>query len=190
MVTLVPLEGEEHAREREAMDRLQGKRVQLQAPRCYGTVYEVCATERANVLAYLDHREKGGYTHARVTVFMNAAAMDPVSALVYMATPGNEDWLGPAPTPSLAQQIVACTGPSGRNRDYLLELADALQAIQVHGTAAVAEAKAEEAKVNGSEEDQGKGNKALVATGVSALDLCPHVRELANAVRELIALQQ
>ncbi|WP_438020783.1 gamma-glutamylcyclotransferase [Sorangium sp. So ce315] len=51
------------------------------------------------------------------------------TAIVYMATPDNPDYLGPAPLPVIAAQVLASHGPSGSNVEYVLRLADALAAM-------------------------------------------------------------
>jgi len=49
--------------------------------------------------------------------------------LVYIATATNEAWLGDASTDAIARQIAVSHGPSGPNRDYLLNLATALREL-------------------------------------------------------------
>lgn len=51
-------------------------------------------------------------------------------ALVYIATPSSHNWLGPAPLPAIAAQVVRSSGPSGPNHEYLLRLAECMR--QVH----------------------------------------------------------
>jgi cation transport protein ChaC len=99
-----------------------------QGERCWGIAYQVAAAQEQQVLAQLDHREKGGY--ARVTEAVHDAAGEPFAeALVYIATPDNPNYLGCAPLPDIARQVVHAEGPSGRNDDYVLRLAQALRDI-------------------------------------------------------------
>jgi cation transport regulator ChaC len=88
--------------------------------RCTGVAYLI---EHA-VFDHLDHREKNGYERAAVTLQFAAGEVD---AVVYIATPDNVAFLGPAPLPNIAHQIVASSGPSGTNLDYLLRLAASLR---------------------------------------------------------------
>lgn len=80
-------------------------------------------------MAYLNHREKGGYTTHTVTFYPINTALATLSALVYIATETNPEFLGPAPLDSLAKQVVNSRGPSGCNVQYLLELAEAMRRI-------------------------------------------------------------
>ncbi|MET0330163.1 MAG: gamma-glutamylcyclotransferase, partial [Dyella sp.] len=50
--------------------------------------------------------------------------------LVYIATEENAAFLGPAPEPDIARHIAASAGPSGPNRDYLIQLAAALRELE------------------------------------------------------------
>lgn len=50
-------------------------------------------------------------------------------ALMYLATPANPDYLGPAEPAAIVAQILGARGPSGANVEYLLRLAEALRAL-------------------------------------------------------------
>ncbi|GAB3275466.1 gamma-glutamylcyclotransferase [Parahaliea aestuarii] len=91
---------------------------------CQGVAYRV----ENSVFAHLDHREKNGYQRAPVSITL-AASGATVEGVVYYAAPGNPAFLGEAPLPDMARHIAASAGPSGSNRDYLNQLARALQGL-------------------------------------------------------------
>lgn len=84
-----------------------------------GMAYRVSETVWAEVIAQLDHREKGGYERHEVEL---SAAGDALPGLVYLASAENPSFLGPAPLDEMAAQIRGARGPSGPNLEYLLEL--------------------------------------------------------------------
>ncbi|MEO0321927.1 MAG: gamma-glutamylcyclotransferase [Myxococcota bacterium] len=100
----------------------------LPAPgeRVMGMAYEVDASARADVLANLDHREQGGYARHEASVYGPDQTLVAEGALVYVATPDNANYLGPAPVEAIAKQVVASRGPSGPNDEYVLALDAAL----------------------------------------------------------------
>jgi len=78
------------------------------------------------VFEHLDHREKNGYERVRVRIEFDAQSANGV---VYVARPENPAFLGPAPLGNMAEQINRCVGPSGSNRDYVINLARALRGL-------------------------------------------------------------
>jgi cation transport regulator ChaC len=76
------------------------------------------------VLARLDHREKGGYRRIRLAA--SSPTLGTLDVGTYVAGPGDPNYAGPAPIDEIARCIAERTGPSGTNREYLLELARAL----------------------------------------------------------------
>lgn len=97
---------------------------------CWGVAYRPCTDHLDAVLATLDHRESAGYQRAMVTVAVGSDG-DTLEALTYIAHEDNPQYLGPASLEEMAAQIVACGGPSGRNRDYLIALSEALRARDI-----------------------------------------------------------
>jgi len=92
---------------------------------CWGVAYRIAAAETDAVFAHLDYREKGGYALERVRLlFGDAEAAD---GQVYIATPDNPNYLGPAPEAEIARQAAASHGPSGPNDEYVLRLAETLR---------------------------------------------------------------
>jgi cation transport protein ChaC len=88
---------------------------------------------KEEVLAYLDYREKGGYTRELVDVYTKENESGPTifGALLYRATESNPEYLGHAPLPHIALQIVNSVGPSGKNVEYFLNLAKSMRDMQV-----------------------------------------------------------
>lgn len=90
---------------------------------CQGMAYRITP----DLFGYLDHREKNGYLRFAADMTFDGGAH--AEGLVYIATPENEAWLGDAPARDIARQIARSQGPSGPNRDYLLNLAAALREL-------------------------------------------------------------
>lgn len=91
-----------------------------------GTAYRVAPEHRDAVLRRLDHREQGGYDRAFVDVHGITDDTTFARAILYLATPDNPNWLGPADLEAIAAQVRRSRGPSGPNDEYVLRLADAL----------------------------------------------------------------
>ena len=95
--------------------------------RVLGAVFAVAHDELDTVLSYLDLREQAGYE--RRTHQIDLLEGGRISALVYLATPANPSWLGPAPARTIAEHVTRSRGPSGWNRDYVVGLAEALRTL-------------------------------------------------------------
>ena len=93
--------------------------------RCFGVAYRVPEVEVDRVLAGLDHRERGGYERHRLELHFGDGTQVP--GLVYIATPANPNYLGPAPLDQIAAQVSRACGPSGSNAEYVRELARSLR---------------------------------------------------------------
>ena len=104
---------------------------------CWGRAYFVGPREERGVLARLDKREQQGYVRMDVELSLchpdrgvvHEKRLAPTAGLVYIATPDNKDYLGAAAISAIAQQVMAARGPSGRNLEYVLKLAEALRAV-------------------------------------------------------------
>ncbi|KAI1298687.1 Cation transport regulator-like protein 2 [Mortierella claussenii] len=101
----------------------------------WGVAYKIPESKVAATKAYLDHREKNGYETHFVDVFQPNSNIPVVEkAIVYIGSTDNSEFAGPAPLDSIAKQIYTSHGPSGANRDYLLNLAHALRIVAPTGT--------------------------------------------------------
>ncbi|RKR03520.1 cation transport regulator ChaC [Kushneria sinocarnis] len=90
---------------------------------CDGMAYLITPA----VFDQLDIREKNGYLRFVTELYFDDGGRE--EGLVYIATEDNEAWLGEAPDHHIARQIADSSGPSGPNRDYLLQLAATLRAL-------------------------------------------------------------
>ncbi|CAO3676289.1 unnamed protein product [Umbelopsis vinacea] len=97
---------------------------------CWGVAFKIPGTDVITTRAYLDHREKNGYTVHTVDVYRPNEEEPAVrDALVYIGTTDNDAFVGNAPVDEIAKQIYESYGPSGWNAEYLLNLAKALREI-------------------------------------------------------------
>ncbi len=91
---------------------------------CHGRAWLIEPT----VFEHLDHREKNGYERRTVQLEMGKESQPGV---VYIAGTNNHAFLGEASLSEIAGHIHRCTGPSGSNREYLLELAQELRNLGI-----------------------------------------------------------
>ena len=103
---------------------------------CWGIAYRVDPGARERIASKLDVREAGGYRRHRVDVRAERGDGQIIeSALMYIATPQNPHFAGPAPIEEMARQVARASGPSGPNTEYVFELAAALRehgAVDAH----------------------------------------------------------
>lgn len=90
---------------------------------CHGIAYLVAP----ETFEALDYREKNGYLRLEETLEFDDGS--ETHGIVYIATEDNAAWLGPASIDAIARHVAASVGPSGANRDYVLQLAAALREL-------------------------------------------------------------
>lgn len=93
---------------------------------CWGRAFELPPDQRHQILASLDHREKGGYQRLSLQLVLDDGSSLP--GLTWIATADNDNYLGPARSADIASQVLAASGPSGPNPEYVLRLDEALRA--------------------------------------------------------------
>ncbi|KAH9172888.1 ChaC-like protein [Lactarius sanguifluus] len=94
----------------------------------WGVAFTIDPAHAAEVRAYLDYREKDGYTLERVDV--HGAGNVPVcGAECYVGRNDNPSFVGSEPLEELADTVWRAVGPSGRNKDYVYNLAAAVRAL-------------------------------------------------------------
>uniref|UniRef100_A0A914UJI8 glutathione-specific gamma-glutamylcyclotransferase n=1 Tax=Plectus sambesii TaxID=2011161 RepID=A0A914UJI8_9BILA len=95
----------------------------------WGIAYRVPDEHVDNTRQYLDFREKAGYTNQLVQFYPDDGS-DPFQVGVYISPQDDNPYhAGPQPEQLIAEQIVACHGPSGSNIEYALRLAHVVRTM-------------------------------------------------------------
>ena len=97
--------------------------------RCRGMAFRLADADAPEILAQLDYREKNGYERILAPLWLDDGRR--CNGITYIASADNPAYLGDANADAIAQQIASSTGPSGRNRDYLFELATAFRELAI-----------------------------------------------------------
>jgi len=92
--------------------------------RCHGRAFLIAP----DVFEYLDDREINGYERHGIEIHFDDGKAPGV---VYRAEVNNFAFLGDASLDEMIVQIKRCAGRSGRNVDYVLELARSLRELDV-----------------------------------------------------------
>ncbi|KAH8111453.1 ChaC-like protein [Phellopilus nigrolimitatus] len=98
----------------------------------WGIAYTLDPVHAEDVRKYLDYREKDGYTIEYVDVFGIENGQEKVvisGATTYVGKPENPSFIGSQTIEDLAQRIFSSVGPSGKNMDYLYELAGSVRKL-------------------------------------------------------------
>ncbi|CAG9567939.1 unnamed protein product [Danaus chrysippus] len=95
----------------------------------WGIAYKIKDEDIEEVTHHLDYREKNGYSKETVTFYPKDEITEPFELTLYVATSDNESYAGPASIEDIAKQIISCHGPSGANKDYLYNLAEAMRQL-------------------------------------------------------------
>ncbi|KAK9878982.1 hypothetical protein WA026_003800 [Henosepilachna vigintioctopunctata] len=95
----------------------------------YGIAYKIKETDINDVVNHLDYREKGGYQRVSVLFYPKAMEDHPFSIVIYLASLENPQYAGYADIGDIAKQVIKCSGPSGKNIDYVLNLAQSMRSI-------------------------------------------------------------
>ncbi|XP_019625591.1 PREDICTED: uncharacterized protein LOC109470935 [Branchiostoma belcheri] len=106
--------------------------VEIPEESVWGVAYEVAEDDVASVSQHLDFREKGGYTKHSVLFHPADTSVQPFTLLLYIGTDTNPEFLGDAPLSEIAEQIAHSVGPSGKNTEYLYQLAEAMRTLVPH----------------------------------------------------------
>ncbi|KAH8265153.1 hypothetical protein KR044_004152 [Drosophila immigrans] len=104
-----------------------------QTDRVYGVAYRIAAAQKAEVLHHLDYREKNGYERFELQFHEYpavATTLPSIEVIMYLASHTNDSYAGDVwQVPCIARQIFTSAGPSGSNREYLLNLSIAMRQL-------------------------------------------------------------
>ncbi|TFK63376.1 ChaC-like protein [Pluteus cervinus] len=98
----------------------------------WGIAYTIDPAYESEVRDYLDYREKDGYTLETIDIHGIVDEQEQViihGAYCYVGRPDNPSFIGSEPLERLSNIIWKSVGPSGRNKDYLYELAKAVHQL-------------------------------------------------------------
>lgn len=95
---------------------------------CQGVAFRV-VEDIEPILNALDIREQDGYQRCEIALRLEEEG--EVMAITWIADEKNASWRGGESEQQIASLIARCEGPSGTNRDYLFELHQALQALNI-----------------------------------------------------------
>lgn len=93
---------------------------------CWGIAYKVSQHSATSILKKLDKREQAGYVQVRTTLCIDKVGAVP-DVLLYVADTEDDNYLGECLPRDITKVIATSIGPSGSNREYLFELAKALE---------------------------------------------------------------
>jgi len=102
--------------------------VPMAESRTVGVAFRIAGPNVPEVLDHLDWREKNGYERHLVDLHGDDDRSF-ARGVVFVAGALNPHFLGDAPLDALVRQIAGARGPSGENREYVVELAQALRAL-------------------------------------------------------------
>ncbi|GAA6003541.1 hypothetical protein JCM10207_000382 [Rhodosporidiobolus poonsookiae] len=102
----------------------------------WGRVYYIPPDQANEIWAYLDHREKDGYTLRTVDVYgvneQNEEVIVEKDVRVYVGETHNPSFGGGMPMDNLAALIAKTAGPSGPNKEYVYNLCAAVRQLDPH----------------------------------------------------------
>ncbi|MFT7220612.1 MAG: cation transport protein ChaC [Candidatus Azotimanducaceae bacterium] len=96
---------------------------------CWGVNFRISRDEWPDVISHLDHREKGGYERHQVSTLNEQNEI--INATTYIADQHNSSFIGESPLDVIAQRIRDACGPSGSNKEYILQLHQTLTELGI-----------------------------------------------------------
>ena len=104
---------------------------QTEKDKVWGAAYHIPSANVKEVRDYLDIREINGYSIQHTLFYAAEATIGTITCLVYIGMPDNPQFLGALEPADIAARINQCRGPSGENREYLLQLQQSLETLSI-----------------------------------------------------------
>lgn len=95
----------------------------------WGVAYHIIPAKGKEVQEYLDIREINGYSIQYTPFHPSDRDQPDIKCMVYIGMPDNPQFLGALDPQAVALKINESRGPSGENREYLLNLEQALLSL-------------------------------------------------------------
>lgn len=95
----------------------------------WGVAYHIIPSRVKEVQEYLDIREINGYSIQYTPFYPADRDLSTIQCMVYIGMPDNPQFLGALDPQAVAEKINESRGPSGENREYLLNLEAALLSL-------------------------------------------------------------
>ena len=102
---------------------------------CRGVAFRVAEESGDSVMAYLRRRElvTSVYRETRSCIRLDGGS--PVTAALYMVDRKHPEYAGNLPLPEALEIVRGASGPSGANRDYVVNTADHLARLGIRDPA-------------------------------------------------------
>lgn len=99
--------------------------------RTYGKSYKIADQDKQEVLNHLDVREINGYDRVETLFYPTDPEIEPKKIILYLANETNPSYAGHEnDLKHIAHQIFQSnSGASGRNREYVYNLADSMRTL-------------------------------------------------------------
>lgn len=111
------------------MSHCRKQQRETESERVWGAAYHIPSSKVQEVQEYLDIREINGYSIQYTPFHPADPSMGDIRCMVYIGMPDNPQFLGPLKPADVAKKINESRGPSGENREYLLQLEKALSTL-------------------------------------------------------------
>ncbi|GAA5997760.1 hypothetical protein JCM5350_003950 [Sporobolomyces pararoseus] len=99
----------------------------------WGKIYYIPPENSEEIWAYLDHREKDGYTQRTVDVYGTTSDGEEYivekDVRVYVGETDNPSFAGGEDMETLSSRIAESVGPSGPNKEYLYEVCNSIRQL-------------------------------------------------------------